>query len=77
MERPAFQLSVLGMLGLVAAVAVNVWLFKVHILLGIIGVNVTKHVVIAYLCQVVGVDRQTSPAAVPPPAPRAPGLPVR
>lgn len=73
MQRRGFQLSVTGMIGLVAAIAVNVWLFKVSILLGIVGLNVTKHVAIAYLCQVLGVGRRNTPA--PPPAP-VPGLPV-
>jgi hypothetical protein len=51
------QLSVGGMLLLVACVAINIWLFRLGMLLGIIGLNITKHVVIAYLCQVIGVDR--------------------
>lgn len=77
MERPSFQVSVGGMIGLVACVALNIWLFRLGALLGIIGLNVTKHVVIAYLCQVVGVDRHRAPS--PPGGPRAhsPGLPVR
>ncbi len=60
------------MFGLVAAVAVNVWLFRLSILLGIIGLNITKHLVIAYLCQVLGVDRRTStvPARVLFPVPQ-------
>jgi hypothetical protein len=79
MERRGFQLSVAGMLGLVAAVAVNVWLFRLSILLGIIGLNVTKHIVIAYLCQVLGVDRRKAPAPSPQPLPGAPaaGIPTR
>lgn len=77
MERPSFQLSVAGMLGVVAAVALNVWLFRISVLMGIIGLNVTKHVVIAYLCQVLGVDKRAAPAAPTPPASRPPGLPVR
>ena len=76
MERPAFQLSVAGMLGLVAAVALNVWLFRLSVLLGIIGLNITKHLVIAYLCQVIGVDKRKVAPTGPPPATRAPGLPV-
>jgi hypothetical protein len=53
----AIQLSVGGMLLLVACLAINIWLFRLGILWGIIGLNVTKHVVIAYLCQVIGVDK--------------------
>ena len=67
MERARFQLSVAAMLGLVACVALNIWLFRLSVLTGIVGLNVTKHVVIAALCQVVGVDRRTSaplPASV-------------
>lgn len=41
----------------VAGVAVNLWLFQVSILLGIVGLTVAKHVVIAYLCQRLGVNR--------------------
>lgn len=75
MERPNFQMSVTGMLGVVACVAFNVWLFRIGPLLGILGLNVTKHVVIAYLCKVVGVNRRAKalaalsndfPAGVPP-----------
>jgi hypothetical protein len=77
MERPSFQVSVGGMLVLVACVALNIWLFRLGVLLGIIGLNVTKHVLIAYLCQVVGVDKRktSAPSATPTNCP--PGLPVR
>jgi hypothetical protein len=57
MERARFQLSVSAMLGLVACVALNIWLFRFGPLMGIVGLNITKHVIIAYLCQVMGVDR--------------------
>ncbi|HWE37578.1 MAG TPA: hypothetical protein VG406_13500 [Isosphaeraceae bacterium] len=67
MERPSIQVSLTGMLGLVACVALNLWLFRLGPLLGILGLNVTKHVVIAYLCQVLGVNRRN--AANRPPAP--------
>ena len=60
MERPGFQLTVAGLLGLVACAAFNIWLFRLGPLWGIIGLNVSKHVVIAYLCQVLGVDRRQS-----------------
>ncbi len=58
MERPRFQFSVAYSLGLVACVALNIWLFRLGPLLGILGLNISKHVVIAYLCQAVGVDRK-------------------
>lgn len=77
MERRGFQFSVAGMLGLVAAVALNVWLFRLSMLLGIIGLNITKHLVIAYLCQVLGVDKPVTQTAPTPPGARQPGLPVR
>lgn len=67
MERPGLQLSVATMLLVVACVAFNLWLFRLGPLLGIIGLNVTKHVVIAWLCQVLGVDRRRNRT----PAPRA------
>ncbi|MDR3639207.1 MAG: hypothetical protein P4L84_35710 [Isosphaeraceae bacterium] len=60
------QLSVATMLLLVACVAFNLWLFKLGPLLGIIGLNITKHVVIAWLCQVLGVDRRRNRAAARP-----------
>ena len=72
MERPNLQMSVAGMLAVVACVALNIWLFRLGPLLGILGLNVTKHVVIAYLCQVMGVNRRTeatAPAAADVPGP--------
>jgi hypothetical protein len=58
MQRTGLQFSLLSMLGLVACIALNIWLFQCHVLAGIIGLNVTKHLIIAYLCQVVGVDKR-------------------
>jgi hypothetical protein len=72
MDRPGFQLRLSTMLGLVACAALNIWLFRLSVLAGIIGLNVTKHVVIAALCQMVGVDRRT--VSFPPaPDPTSPG----
>ncbi len=68
MERPSLQLSVTSLLGLVACVALNIWLFRLGPLLGILGLNISKHVIIAYVCKVVGVDkksRRTRAEAVP------------
>jgi hypothetical protein len=80
MERPLHQISVATMLGLVACIAVNIWLFRVGIFWGIVGLNVTKHVMIAYLCGALGVDRRPArpPAAAPVAAApmKAPHLPV-
>jgi hypothetical protein len=72
MERPILQIRVATMLGLVACVALNCWLFRVGVFWGIVGLNVTKHVMIAYLCGALGIDRrQTVPStgslAVPAP----------
>jgi hypothetical protein len=58
MERQGFQLSVAALLGLIACIAFNIWLFRLGALWGIIGLNVSKHVLIAYVCQVLGVDRR-------------------
>jgi hypothetical protein len=76
MERPGIQISVAMLLGVIACVALNIWLFRFGPLLGIVGLNLTKHVVIAWLCQVLGVDRRKSPTTQPAPASRA-GLPAR
>jgi hypothetical protein len=65
MERPILQMSIAKMLGLVACIALNFWLFRVGIFWGIVGLNVTKHVAIAYLCGVLGVDRRYTTEAAP------------
>ncbi len=77
MERRGFQLSLAAMIGVVACIAFNIWLFRLNTLLGLVGVNVTKHVVIAWLCQVVGVDKRRSRRVSTTPAIPAPSLPVR
>jgi hypothetical protein len=58
MTRPGLQISVAAMLGLVACVALNIWLFRVSFLWGLIGLNVAKHVGVAVLCQALGVNRR-------------------
>jgi hypothetical protein len=65
MERRGITFSVASLLGLVACVAVNLWCFRVHVIFGIVALNVTKHVVIAQLCQAVGVNRRTASPATP------------
>jgi hypothetical protein len=68
-------MTVASMLGLVACIAVNFWLFRVGVFWGILGLNVTKHVAIAYLCQIVGVDRRQPverPTVVPVRPPHVP-----
>lgn len=52
------QISLTMMLALVACIAVNLWLFRVSIICGLVAINVTKHVVIAALCQAVGLNRR-------------------
>lgn len=69
-------MSVAMLLGLVACAAVNIWLFRVSVLLGLVGLNISKHVLIAYLCQVLGVDRRKSPTQRPPATSNSPGLSV-
>jgi hypothetical protein len=71
MERPPFQLKLLSLLGLVACIAVNLWLFRLGALWGLVGLNVSKHVVIAYLCQILGVDRTRPGTGLVLPAERA------
>jgi hypothetical protein len=61
MERSRLQISLTGMLALVASVAFNIWLFRLGMIWGILGLNVTKHVVIASLCQALGVDKARTP----------------
>ena len=63
MRQPRLQISVAAFLGVVACVAVNIWLFRLGVLWGILGVNVTKHVLTAYLCQVLGLDRTPGDAS--------------
>jgi hypothetical protein len=67
MERPAFQLKIVSLLGLVACIALNLWLFRLGPFLGIVGLNISKHVLIASLCQILGVGRRRKgPYPVPP-----------
>lgn len=69
MTRPNFQISVRGMMTIVACLATNFWLFRVGFVFGLLGLNVTKHVLTAYLCHSVGLNRRE--AAAPPPPPEA------
>ena len=74
MERSPLRLTVAASLGLIACIAVNIWLFRIGILWGILGLNVSKHIAIAYLCQVLGVDRRGNDrkGEILHPAPRIP-----
>jgi len=58
MTRTGFQMSVAALLGLIVCAALNIWLFRFGALAGIVGLNVSKHLLIAYLCQILGVDRR-------------------
>jgi hypothetical protein len=55
---PQPQMSLSMMLVLVACVAVNFWLFRVGIFWGVVALNITKHVAIAVICQMCGVNRK-------------------
>ncbi|WP_074306342.1 hypothetical protein [Singulisphaera sp. GP187] len=69
MERSSFQLSVAGLLALVACIALNIWLFRLGPLWGIIGLNLSKHVIVAFLCQILGVDKPQTQNPTPTSAP--------
>lgn len=56
------QFSLTFLMILVACVALNFWLFRQGIFWGIVGLNVSKHVIIAYLCRNLGVNRTVDPA---------------
>ena len=57
-----FNLGV-SILGLLACVLLNVWVFRYGMLYGLVGLNLTKHVGVAVLCQAIGVGKgNRSPA---------------
>jgi hypothetical protein len=58
-------MTLAAMLGVIACIELNFWLFRLGVFWGIPGLNVTKHVVTAYLCQVLGVGRQRPPESPP------------
>ena len=58
MRTPGFQLRVGTLLGLVACVALNLWLFRLGTLAGLFGLNITRHVAVAYLCRATGINRR-------------------
>lgn len=60
MERQGIQISLTAMIALVACVAFNLWLFRLGVLWGFVGLNISKHVIIAYLCQLLGVNRRVA-----------------
>jgi hypothetical protein len=77
MERPGFQLTLAALLGLVACIALNLWLFRFGVLAGLIGLNISKHVLIASLCQKVGVDRRKTRESGQPASTLQPHMQVR
>ncbi len=60
MRRSALQFSLAAMLGVVAGVALNIWLFRLGFIWGLVGLNITKHVAVAALCQALGVNRRAA-----------------
>lgn len=66
-NRNRMQMSVAMMLAVVAGVALNFWLFRLGALWGILGLNITKHMIIAVLCQNLGVDKPDVPNPNTPP----------
>jgi hypothetical protein len=74
MEQSPFRLTVAMLLGLIACIAVNIWLFRLGVLWGILGLNVSKHFAVAYLCEVLGGNkrRAEAPRTARPPTPRLP-----
>ena len=62
MNRRVSQFSLTFLMILIACIALNLWLFRQGVLWGIIGLNISKHVVIAYLCRNLGVNRTIDPA---------------
>ena len=68
-------MTVGAMLLVVACIALYFWLFRQGVFWGFLGLNVTKHVTIAYLCQIIGVDRRdarTASPSVPKTTPKVP-----
>ena len=57
MKRAERGNLVVGLLGLAACALVNVWVFRFGIVFGLVGLNVTKHVGVAVLCQAIGVNK--------------------
>lgn len=53
------QLGV-GLLGLTACAAANVWVFRFGLIAGLVGLNLTKHLGVAVLCQALGINRATA-----------------
>ncbi len=57
MKRAERWNLVVGLLGLAACALVNLWVFRFGIIFGLVGLNITKHVGVAVLCQAIGVNK--------------------
>jgi hypothetical protein len=63
MNSARLQISLTAMMLFVACAALNFWLFRLGFLWGLLGLNISKHVIIAYLCQAVGLNRRAKEQA--------------
>jgi hypothetical protein len=50
-------MSLATLLVIVGCAALNFWFFRVHLVLGLVSLNISKHVLVAGLCRAVGVNR--------------------
>jgi hypothetical protein len=57
MQTRGLQMSLATLLMVVACVALNLWFFRLHVVLGLISLNISKHVLVAGLCRALGVNR--------------------
>jgi hypothetical protein len=57
MQTRGLQMSLATLLMVVACVALNLWFFRLHLVLGLISLNISKHVLVAGLCRALGVNR--------------------
>jgi hypothetical protein len=60
MQTRGLQMSLATLLVIVAGVALNFWFFRVNVVLGLVSLNISKHVLVAGLCRAVGVNRRES-----------------
>jgi hypothetical protein len=57
MQTRGLQMSLATLLMVVACIALNLWFFRLHLVLGLISLNISKHVLVAGLCRALGVNR--------------------
>ncbi len=67
MRTGGVQIRVTTMMLLVAGIAVNCWLFQYGTLVGLFGLYVTKHVLVAWVCKASNpsIGPRAQPAAAP------------